>query len=79
MRIATRRDTWQIGANVRNSPENSEKVKRLEITTPLLNLIKPQKRSPQLSPSQLPSQALRNKSTPRTPAATEETPSINKK
>ncbi|GFW04825.1 nucleic-acid-binding protein from transposon X-element [Trichonephila clavipes] len=60
--IATRRDTWQIGANVRNSPrENPEKVKRFAIVTPLPNLIKPQKRSPQISPSQLPFRALRNK------------------
>ncbi|GFW87408.1 uncharacterized protein TNCV_1267811 [Trichonephila clavipes] len=60
--VATRRDTWQIRANVRNSPkENPEKVKRFAVVTPLPNLTKPQKRSPQISPSQLPSRTLRNK------------------
>ncbi|GFV10372.1 hypothetical protein TNCV_3192931 [Trichonephila clavipes] len=45
-----------------NSPrENSGKVKRFAIVTPLPNQTKPQKRSPQISPSQLPSRALRNK------------------
>ncbi|GFS52650.1 hypothetical protein TNCV_45341 [Trichonephila clavipes] len=80
--IATRRDTWQIGANVRNSPrENPEKVKRFEIVTPLLNRIKPQKRcrcpnSLEFAAA-LPSLSGKQKSTPGTPAATEETPSIN--
>ncbi|GFY05985.1 nucleic-acid-binding protein from transposon X-element [Trichonephila clavipes] len=76
--IATRRDTWQIGANVRNSPkENPEKVKRFEIGTPQPNLTKPQKRSPRISFAAALSGASKQKTTPGTPAATEETPSNN--
>ncbi|GFU17850.1 hypothetical protein TNCV_1068461 [Trichonephila clavipes] len=48
------------------------KVKRFAIVTPLPNLTKPQKRSPQISPSQLPlSGASKQNNTPGTPAATE--------
>ncbi|GFV29296.1 hypothetical protein TNCV_1018091 [Trichonephila clavipes] len=61
-----------------NSPEKTQKkVKRFATVTPLPNLTKPQKVTPNRSFAAALSQALRNKTTPGTPAATEETPSIN--